>query len=93
MNALRHLLLVVALIFAQGAVNAHAVEHLANDEGGLPKHACELCLSAQNLGAALNSAVAPPAVSVPYLVPEVALCNDRVALPAPPASQRAPPRS
>ena len=35
----------------------------------------------------------PPAVGVPYLVPEFALCNDRGALPAPPASQRAPPRS
>ena len=70
-----------------------AVEHLVQDEGSLPKHACELCLSAQNLGAALTSALTPPAVGVPYLVPEFELCNDRGALPAPPASQRAPPRS
>ena len=93
MNFLRHLLLAAVLVFAQLAASAHAVEHLVHDEGSLPKHACELCLSAQNLGAALTSAVTPPAVSVPYLVPDLAICNDRGALPAPPASQRAPPRS
>ena len=93
MNFLRHLLLAAVLVFAQLAASAHAVEHLVQDEGSLPKHACELCLSAQNLGAALTSAVMPPAVSVPSLLPELAHCNDRGALPAPPASQRAPPRS
>lgn len=93
MNFLRHLLLAAVLVFAQLAASAHAVEHLVQDEGKLQKHACELCLSAQNLGAALTSALAPPVISVPYLVPALALCNDRGALPAPPASQRAPPRS
>lgn len=93
MNFLRHLLLAAVLVFAQLAASAHAVEHLVQDEGSLPKHASELCLSAQNLGAALTSALTPPAVGVPYLVPEFELCNDRGALPAPPASQRAPPRS
>lgn len=91
MNFLRHLLLAAVLVFSQLAASAHAVEHLVQDEGGLPKHACELCLGAQNLSAGLTSSAIPPPVSVCFLRPAILDSHDRGALPAPPASQRGPP--
>lgn len=91
MNPLRHLLLVVLLFFAQLAAGVHAVEHAAGNEGGLPTHACQFCLAAHDLGAALPSlAVLPPVLAIP-LVPEVLPAHGRSALPPPAAPQRGPP--
>ena len=92
MLQLRHLLLVVVLFFAQLAAGAHAVEHAADNEKGLPTHACQLCLAAHDLGAALPSLAVLPTVQVAQFVPDAFLAHGRNAFPAPAASQRGPPR-
>ena len=46
MRSWRHLLLVVSLLLGQLVAGAHAVEHAASKEDGLPTHACQLCLTA-----------------------------------------------
>ena len=91
MNPLRHLLLVVVLLCAQLAAGAHAVGHAAGDETGLPTHACELCLVAHDLGAALPALALAPLVVPPVLVPEALHTNARSAFPPPAAVQRGPP--
>jgi hypothetical protein len=68
-NPLRHLLLVAVLLFAQLAAGAHAVEHAAGNDDGLPTHVCQLCLAAQDLGAALPSLAALPPVVAQQLIP------------------------
>lgn len=91
MNPLRHLLLVAVLFFAQLAAGAHAVEHASGNDDGLPTHVCQLCLTAQDLGAALPSlAVLPPVVAHRF-VPESLPVAGRSALPPPAARQGAPP--
>jgi hypothetical protein len=90
-NPLRHLLLVALLFFAQLAAGAHALEHVADSEKGLPTHVCQLCLAAHDLGAALPSLVAlPPALAV-QLVPALFAAHGRNAFPAPIATQQGPP--
>lgn len=91
MNSLRHLLLVVALVFAQLGAGMHAVGHAADKDSGLPNHACELCLSAHDLGSALPSLAALPPVVAVVLVPEALDCHQRGAFPPPIACQRGPP--
>lgn len=91
MNPLRHLLLVALLLFAQLAAGAHAIEHAADHEGGLPAHTCELCLAAHDLGGVLPSVAALPPVVVPLLVPEALHAHARSAFPPPAAAQRGPP--
>ena len=93
MNSLRHLLLVTVLFFAQLAAGAHAVDHAAGNEGALPTHACELCLAAHDLGAALPSLSALPPVLAQHARPEVLLHSGRTAFPAPLTRQRDPPVS
>jgi hypothetical protein len=88
---LRHLLLVVVLFFAQLAAGAHALEHVADNEKGLPTHACQLCLAAHDLGAALPSLAVLPPVQFAQFVPEALSAHGRGALPAPLAAQRGPP--
>ena len=88
---LRRLLLVLAILFAQLATGAHAVEHAAGNEQGLPTHACQLCLTAHDLGAALPSLVALPPVLAVQLVPESFSAHGRTAFPAPIATQQGPP--
>jgi len=90
-NSLRHLLLVAVLLFAQLAAGVHAVGHAADNEPGLPTHACELCLAAHDLGSALPSLAALPPVALALLVPELLQTPDHVALPPPAAPQRGPP--
>jgi hypothetical protein len=90
-NPLRHLLLVVVLVFAQLAAGAHAVEHAAGKEGALPAHACELCLAAHDLGSALPGVAALPPLVALVLVPEALSFSARSYLPATRARQRAPP--
>ena len=91
MLQLRHLLLVAVLFFAQLAAGAHALEHVADSEKGLPTHACQLCLAAHDLGAALPSLVALPPVVPIQFVPEALVAHARSAFPAPVATQRGPP--
>ncbi len=91
MNSLRHLLLVAVLLFAQLAAGAHAIEHVAGNEGGLLPHTCELCLAAHDLGSALPSVVALLPVTASHQVPKSLTSVGRNAFPAPRASQRAPP--
>ena len=91
MNSLRHLLLVAVLLFAQLAAGVHAVGHAADNEPGLPTHACELCLAAHDLGSALPSLAALLPVALALLVPESLQSHDRSAVPPPAASQRGPP--
>lgn len=91
MLPLRHLLFVAVLFFAQLAAGAHAVEHAATNENGLPTHACQLCLAAHDLGTALPSLVALPPVQAVQLVPDNLSVHDRAAFPAPVATQRGPP--
>ncbi|MBP5986118.1 MAG: hypothetical protein KA538_02930 [Azonexus sp.] len=91
MNPLRHLLLVAVLLFAQLAAGAHAVEHAAGNDDGLPTHVCQLCLAAQDLGAALPSLAALPPVVAQQFVPETLPVQGRSALPPPAARQGAPP--
>jgi hypothetical protein len=88
---LRRLLLVVVLFFAQLATGAHAVEHAASNDDGLPTHFCQLCLAAHDLGAALPSLVALPPVLAVQLVPASFAAHGRSAFPAPIATQRGPP--
>ncbi|MBP8170108.1 MAG: hypothetical protein KAX99_10645 [Azonexus sp.] len=88
---MRHLLLVAVLLLAQLAVGAHAVGHAADNEPGLPTHACELCLAAHDLGSALPSLAALLPVALALLVPESLQSHDRSAVPPPAASQRGPP--
>jgi len=90
-NSLRHLLLVAVLLFAQLAAGVHAVGHAADNEPGLPTHACELCLAAHDLGSALPSLAALPPVALAVLVPESLQSHDRSAFPPPAAPQRGPP--
>lgn len=91
MTFLRHFFLVVALVFAQWAAAGHAVEHAAGKEGALPAHACELCLVAHDLAAALPGvAVLPPLLEV-LLVPESLAFAARSQLPPPATRQGAPP--
>ncbi|UCV19212.1 hypothetical protein [Ferribacterium limneticum] len=91
MLQLRHLLLVVVLFFAQLAAGAHAVEHAASNDDGLPTHVCQLCLAAHDLGAALPSLAALPPVLAVQLVPESFSAHGRNAFPAPIATQQGPP--
>ncbi len=93
MNPLRHLLLVIALVFAQLLVGAHAVEHAAGNDDVLPTHACLLCLTAHDLGVALPSVASLPPVVAHQLVPETLLAHARASFPAPIAGQRGPPLS
>ncbi|MBT9521813.1 MAG: hypothetical protein IV101_13080 [Dechloromonas sp.] len=88
---LRHLLLVVVLLFAQLAAGAHAVEHAAINDDGLPTHACQLCLAAHDLGTALPALAALPPVLAVQLVPESFSAHGRSAFPAPIATQQGPP--
>jgi len=90
-NPLRHLLLVVVLLFAQMAAGAHAVEHAANQEGTLTKHACELCLAGHDLGSALPSLASLPPVIAQRIAPDIREIQGRIALPPPLARQRDPP--
>jgi hypothetical protein len=90
-NPLRQLLLVAALLFAQLAAGAHAVTHAVENDSGLPTHACELCLTAHDLGAALPALVSQPPVAPLLLVPEALHAHARSAFPAPAAPQRGPP--
>jgi len=89
---LTHLLLAFLLLCAQAFAAAHAVEHTLDADKGLPDpHACELCLSAHDLGAGLTGKIAAPAaVAAGYILP-CHSCVDRGALPAPQARQQSPP--
>lgn len=92
MNALRHLLLVVVLVFAQWAAAAHSVEHGELDQDALP-HVCALCLVAHDLTAALPSVALIPLPLAPYLAPEMLPLHSRSNFPAPLAVQRGPPQA
>lgn len=91
MAFLRSFFLVAALVFAQLAAGGHAVEHAAGKEGTLPLHACQLCLSAHDLGSGLTGNPALPPVVEVVLTPETVSFTARSYLPPPRASQRAPP--
>ena len=91
MNPLRHLLLVVALVVAQLAAGAHAVEHAAGDNDALPGHACQLCLVTHDFGAALPAAFVLPPVVAPALPAPALIPAGRSAVPPPSPSQRGPP--
>ena len=92
MNSLRHLLLVVVLVFAQWAAAMHSVEHAMVDQDA-PPHTCALCLVAHDLTAALPSAALIPLPLAPYLAPEMLQLNSRSSFPAPLAVQRGPPQA
>lgn len=92
MIKLRQILLVAALLFAQLVAGAHAVEHVAGKEGGLPTHICELCLAAHDLGAGLPGQATLPVVVQAHPLMECALADGRSAFPTPQARQGAPPR-
>ena len=91
MNPLRQLLLVAVLLFAQLAAGAHAVTHAVDNDSGLPTHACELCLTAHDLGAALPALALLPPVVVPQPVPDALRAHARKTFPPPAAVQRGPP--
>lgn len=91
MNPLRRLLLVVALVFAQLAGTAHALEHAMDDAGVAPGYSCALCLAAHDLGAALPASVPVPATAAPVLPAPAPIPAGRSAFPPPPPSQRGPP--
>ena len=91
MSRLRHLRLVAVLVFAQWAALAHGVEHAAGEGKGLPQHACELCLTAHDLGSALPAALPPPVVAGVTEFPFFVIPCGRGALPPPLARQGAPP--
>ena len=93
MRRWHHLLLVFSLLLGQLLAGAHAIEHAASRDEGLPTHACQLCLMAHDLGAALPSLVSLPPVVLPLWVPESLATHARTDWPAPVASQRGPPRS
>ncbi len=86
-----HLLLVVSLLLGQLLAGAHAVEHAASKEDGLPTHVCQLCLTAHDLGAALPSVVSLPPLVLPLWLPESPVAQGRTAFPPPLACQRGPP--
>ena len=93
---IRFLLVVFSLVFAQLLLGAHALEHAwgkADQDGGPGSPACELCLAAHDLGAALPGS----ALSLPVCPPDLPQVHEamagRVALPAPLARQRAPPQA
>jgi hypothetical protein len=92
-QAIRQILLVAALVFAQLAAGAHAVEHAAGDRDGMPAYACQLCLASHDLGAALPS-LAPPLPVIVAAVPAAThIPAGRLSLAPPPACQRGPPLS
>ena len=91
MRSWRHLLLVVSLLLGQLLAGAHAVEHAASEEDGLPTHVCQLCLAAHDLGAALPSVVSLPPVVLPLWLPESPVARGRTAFPPALACQRGPP--
>lgn len=91
MRAWRHFLLVASLILAQLLAGAHAIEHAAGNDEALPTHACQLCLTAHDLGAALPSLASPPPVVTVFVAPDVQPTQGRAECPAPPAGQRGPP--
>ena len=88
---LRRLLLVLAILFAQLATGAHAVEHAAGNWQAFSAHSTLLCLTAHDLGAALPSLVALPPVLSVQLVPASFSAHGRTAFPAPIATQQGPP--
>lgn len=90
MPRLPHLLLVVLLFLSQVWAGAHAVEHAAG-KGGVPTHACELCLAAHDLGSALPSLLVLPPVVLAGQSPEALPAHARTAFPPPQACQRDPP--
>ena len=91
MKPLRHLLLVIALVFAQLAVGVHAIGHATGDDDALPTHTCELCLAAHDLGSALPSLPATLPLVALQLLPEVRVLVARAAFPPPLPVQRGPP--
>ena len=91
MRAWRHFLLVASLVLAQLLVGAHAIEHAAGNDETQPTHACQLCLTAHDLGAALPSLASLPPVVAPQLAPAGIAPVARLAFPAPVACQRGPP--
>ena len=92
MNSLRHLLLVVVLVFAQWAAAMHSIEH-ATVHQDAPPHACALCLVAHDLTAALPSVALIPLPQAPTLAPEMLRLHSRSSFPAPLAVQRGPPQT
>ena len=91
MRSWRHLLLVVSLLLGQLVAGAHAVEHAASKEDGLPTHVCQLCLTAHDLGAALPSVVSLPPVVLPLWLAGSPGAQGPTAFPPPLACQRGPP--
>lgn len=91
MAKLRPLLLVITLIFAQLVAGGHQVEHAAGKDGILLGQACELCLAAHDLGAALPKIVSLPRIADLVLVPEALSFIARSHLPPPNTRQGAPP--
>jgi hypothetical protein len=89
---LRQILLVAALLFAQLVAGAHAVEHVAGKEKGLPTHVCELCLAAHDLGEGLPGHAMLPVVAQAHPPMESTSVDGRSVFPAPQARQGAPPR-
>ena len=92
MNPLRHLLLVISLVFAQLAIGAHAVEHVADPADAALTHACEICLAAHDLGQAMPTVAVLPTVLPLWLIPVTPVLHPRAAEPAPHPVQRGPPR-
>lgn len=92
MSSLRHLLLIVVLVFAQWASATHNVEHAMGDQDA-PQHACALCLVAHDLTAALPSVALMPSLLALYLAPEMLPLHSRSSFPAPLAVQRGPPQA
>jgi hypothetical protein len=90
-NPLRHLLLVVALVLAQLAGAAHALEHAVEEPGAPPGYSCAFCLAAHDLGDALPAVVSLPPAVAPALPALAALPAGRFAVPPPSPSQRGPP--
>lgn len=92
MIQLRQILLVAVLLFAQLVAGAHAIEHVAGNELGLPAtHVCELCLAAHDLGEGLQGhAVLPPVALVKPPLESTSVIG-RSVFPPPLARQGAPP--
>lgn len=93
MRSWRHFLLVASLLLAQLLAGAHAIEHAAGNDDALPTHACQLCLTAHDLGVALPSVASLPPVVAQQFVPETQAAHARASFPAPIACQRGPPKS
>jgi len=91
MRPLQRLLLVALLFFAQTWAGAHAVEHAAGREGGLPAHVCEFCLAAHDLGSGLPSLALPLPLPSVQVLGDVLPTPERSAFPPPVARQRGPP--